>query len=505
MPTIEATGKSGLSQKAAAGVAWSGISTVGKQLLSILSLATVARVLGPGAYGVMGMAALLIVFISIIRDLGTGTAIIQRPAINNGLLSTLFWVNCCFGALIAVLAVATSPMIAAFFQQPQLVAILCAISISLWLNSAGIVHNSLLTRNMRFLPLAIADLGSGLAGYLTALACAYSGFGVWSLVYANIATSFVATVVYWLAAGWRPGFTFDRNELRTVTKFSLNLSGFGITNYFARNSDNLIIGKFLGPVPLGNYQVAYNLMLTPLQNVSSVIGQVTLPAFAQIQDDNERFRSAYLRSSSIIALLTFPMMAGLGIVADPLVRTILGTKWLGAISIFQVLAPVGLVQSVQSLVGAIYIAKARTDWFFRWGLYTVAVLVTAFLIGVRFGALGVAIAYCATYFVLMLVPGFLIPFSLIGLQLRDYFLALLPQTLLTLGMSIVCWLWLHYITLYGITNNWVRLITTSLLGAILYIAALYIRPIPAVRHIAEILSNSSNRLARKIVTAVERR
>jgi teichuronic acid exporter len=101
MRTSEASAEpAGLSQKAAAGVAWSTVSTAGKQVLSILSLATVARVLGPGAYGVMGMAALLIVFIGIIRDMGTGTAIIQRPAITDRLLSTLFWVNCLFGALL---------------------------------------------------------------------------------------------------------------------------------------------------------------------------------------------------------------------------------------------------------------------------------------------------------------------------------------------------------------------------------------------------------------------
>jgi PST family polysaccharide transporter len=453
----------------------------------------------------MGMAALLIVFISIIRDLGTGTAIIQRPTITNGLLSTLFWVNCGFGALIAMLVVATSPIVAHFFHQPQLTPILCAISISLWLNSAGIVHNSLLMRNMQFRPLAIADLGSGLAGYVAALISAYSGLGVWSLVYANITAAFTSTAVYWATAAWRPDLEFDRHELRTVAKFSLNLSGFGLTNYFARNSDNLIIGKVLGPVALGNYQVAYNLMLTPLQNVSSVIGQVTLPAFAQIQDDNERFRSAYLRSSSIIALLTFPMMAGLGIVADPLIHCVLGSKWLGAIPIFQILAPIGLIQSVQTLIAAIYIAKGRTDWFFRWGLYTCAVLIAAFLVGVRFGAVGVAVAYFITYLVLMMVPGFLIPFSLIGLRMRDYLWALFPQALLTAGMSIICWLCLYSLGVYGITNNWVRLITTSLLGAGVYTIALYLRPIPAVRHITEILGRSNNRLALKFVSIIESR
>ncbi len=377
-----------LSHKAVVGVGWSSISTAGKQVLSVLSLATVARLLGPGAYGIMGMAALLLVFISIVRDMGTGTAIVQRPSITNRLLSTLFWVNSAFGLLLTLTVVAVSPLMARFFGEPRLIAILSTISLSLSLNSAGIVHNSILLRNMQFKALAVADLGSGFVGYIVALTCAYSGLGVWSLVYANIANSFTSTAVYWIACRWRPSAEFDGKELKGVTRFSLNLSGFGLVNYFARNSDNMIVGKVLGPVALGNYQVAYNLMLTPLQNVSSVIAQVTLPAFSQIQGDNARFRSAYLRSSSIISLLTFPMMAGLGVVADPFIRAILGLKWTAAIPVFQILAPVGLLQSVQTLVGSIYIAKARTDWMFRYGVYSCVVVVTAFLIGVRFGTVG---------------------------------------------------------------------------------------------------------------------
>ncbi len=151
-------------------------------------------------------------------------------------------------------------------------------------------------------------------------------------------------------------------------QFSLNLSGFGIVNYASRNADNLIIGRVLGSIQLGYYQMAYNLMLAPIQNISSVISQVAYPAFSRIQDDNERFRSAYVRSCALIALVTFPVMAGLAVIADPLVRVILGSKWIGAIRIFEILAPVGLLQSVQTTVGQIYTAKARTDWMFRWGL-----------------------------------------------------------------------------------------------------------------------------------------
>ena len=155
---------------------------------------------------------------------------------------------------------------------------------------------------------------------------------------------------------------FDTNEIRSVSRFSLNLSGFGVINYFARNADNdIIVGRSLGQVSSSSYyQMAYTLMLYPIQNISSMISQVLLPAFSAIQSDDERLRSAYVRSCMLIGLVTFPLMAGLAVVADPFVRVVLGTKWIPAIRVFQILAPVGLIQSIQTTGGSIFVAKGRS-------------------------------------------------------------------------------------------------------------------------------------------------
>jgi len=491
MPVSKTTETPGLAQSAAAGVAWSTISTAGRQFVSIASLATVARLLGPGAYGVMGMATLVTVFIANFRDLGTGTAIVQRLTITDRLLSSLFWVNCVLGLCLSLIIVAASPLAAHFFGAPQLAAILSVIAVSFWSTSLGVVHNSVLLREMRFKALAVADLGSALIGYGVALGCAYSGLGVWSLVFANVAASTTNTAMYWIASTWRPSFVFDKSEVRSVGKFSLNLSGFILVNYASRNSDNIIVGKMLGSAPLGNYQMAYNLMLTPLQNVSTVIAQVTLPAFSQMQNDDARFRTAYIRSSGVVALVTFPMMAGLCIVADPFIRAVLGAKWIAAIPVFQILAPVGLLQSIQTLVGSIYMGKGRTDWMFRFGVFFSVVVVTAFLIGVRFGISGVAWAYFIAYFGVLAYPGFVIPFRLIGLKFRDFAAALAPQILLTTIMSAICWTALHTMTAVGVTNPWIKLVSTSALGVIIYLVGLAtVRP-PVVAYVIAVLRASN--------------
>ena len=481
-----------LTQKAVTGTAWSALSTVGKQILSIASVATVARMLGPSAYGVMAMANLLILLIGTIRDLGTGTAIIQRATISDRLLSSLFWVNLLVGLGAASLVAGGSPFMAQFFHTPVLLPILSVLSISFWLSSCGIVHNSLLFREMQYKKIAIADLSSAFIAYLVALTCAYRGLGVWSLVFANLSNSLSSTLFYWIFAPWRPRLIFDRNEVRSVTGFSLNLSGFVLMNYFSRNADNIIVGKVRGQSELGDYQMAYNLMLTPLSNITAVIAQVTFPAFSRIQQDNQRFRSAYVRQSMLVGLITFPLMAGMGVLADPMIRAILGAKWVGAIPIFQILAPVGLMQSIWTLVGQIYTAKARTDLMFRMGLATSIVLVIAFLVGVRSGATGVATAYALTFLFLIIYPTFAVPFKLIELRFRDFVTALSPQLLITLCMSIVCFAWLQLLNRVGVLNAWSRLLSTAFLGALVYIA-LMVMFRPVVMNVLDEILNASRR------------
>ncbi len=491
MPATEPTqAPPSLTQRAVVGTAWSGLSTVGKQILSIASVATVARLLGPRAYGVMGMATILIVFILNFRDLGTGSAIIQRPVLTRALISSLFWVNCCFGLFLAAFVCAVSPLVAHFFKTPELVPILCVLSVSFWLTSCGITHNSLLYREMRFRTLAAVDLSAAAAAYIVALVSAFRGFGVWSLVFANIANSIVSVTGYWFGAKWRPAWEFAVDEVRSVARYSLNLSGFGIVNYFSRNADNITVGKVLGQSALGDYGMAYNLMLTPIQNISSVIAQATFPAFARIQEDNERFRLAYTRSSMLIGLISFPVLAGMGVVADPMIRTILGTKWLGAIRVFQILAPVGLAQSIYTTVGQIYMAKSRTDLLFRWGVVQTCILVASFLIGIRWGVLGVAAAYCITFLCITMPPAMMIGFRLIGLKISDFVRALMPQLGITSGMALLCWLWLRFLAALGVSTPWVLLFSTVILGATFYVMAFLILWPDVMDHLETALTSS---------------
>lgn len=211
------------------------------------------------------------------------------------------------------------------------------------------------------------------------------------------------------------------------------MTGFNLFNYFARNADSVLIGRFLGAQDLGYYSLAYRLLLYPLQTVSHVIGRVMFPVYAQLQTDDARFRRAYLKTTGAIAFVTFPMMLGLMMCARPFVLTLFGAQWMPVIPLVMILAPVGMLQSIVTTVGAIYLAKGRTDYMLRWGIVTGILAMVAFAIGLPWGVRGVAVAY-ALATAICLIPNCVIPFRLIQLRIGELRSALLRPFICSAAM-----------------------------------------------------------------------
>ncbi|HGE70256.1 TPA: hypothetical protein ENX78_05430 [Candidatus Poribacteria bacterium] len=218
--------------------------------------------------------------------------------------------------------------------------------------------------------------------------------------------------------------------------FGLNLTGFNVVNYFARHLDNLLIGRFLGSSELGVYSLAYRIMLFPLQNVSGVIGRVMFPALSVVQEDKAKVRDVYIRSTRLIAFVTFPISVVLLVLAPQFVRIVFGEKWERVIFIIQILSAVGLIQSIATTVGWIYQSQGRTDIMFKWGIFATTSAAVSFAIGLKWNIEGVAVAYAICSF-LLLYPSLAIPFRLIGLKFRGYIMRLGSTIIATILMGMV--------------------------------------------------------------------
>ena len=464
-------GERGMMAAVVKGTGWTVVSRLGSQVFSIVSVTIVARLVAPEAYGLVGMAQVLIGFAGLFRDIGTAAAIVQRQDLDEELLSSVFWLNLALGAAVTAACLAIAPGVAWFYRQPAVLPVFQALSLSFLIASCSNVHAALAMRRFQFARITAAELSGGAAGLLAAVTGALLGAGVWSLVAGALANAAVATLVFVAAVRWRPQARFSPAKLRALASFGLNLSGFNMVNYFGRNTDNLLIGKFLGATPLGFYGFAYNLMLYPVQAVAQTLGRVLFPAFARMQDDYQRLGHAYLRACAAIAFLTFPMMAGVAILAAEFVAVLLGPRWAPVAPVLRILAPVGLVQSVVTTVGHLYTTTGRTDLMFRWGSLASLLMVMSFVAGLPWGMLGVAAAY-ALVMMLMAVPLLWLAMRLIGLPLRAMARTLQPVAACTAVMAAavaalrygLLWLGLPAITVLG---------CCTAAGAAVYFALMY--------------------------------
>ena len=388
-----------------------------------------ARLLSPADYGVYAILMVFVGFFTVLAGLGVAQAVVYLDHPSDRMLSSIFYLNLAVGVVLYGLMFVLAGPIASFYDNPQLVQFLRLIALVFVVGALNTVQQALMEKRLNFQRVILFDLTSQVAGTAVGLGAAFSGYGVLSLIYATLAGASAKTVLLWLGSGWRPRLIFAMADVKTVARYCFNLTGFSIINYFSRNADNFLIGKYVGASALGVYNIAYNIMLYPLSNVSSVIVRVLFPAMASMKHDTARLKRAYLKVISFIALVTFPLMAGLSVVADTFVAVVFGVKWLDLAPLLIILAPVGLIQSVVTTVGTIYTARGTTGLMFKLGSWNACVTVLAFVVGLPFGVEGVAVSYAIAN-LLMLYPNLKYAWSQIGLGvgegllvLKDYFVA----------------------------------------------------------------------------------
>ena len=348
-----------LYSKTTSGIRWSAVSYIGRQIVQFFSLAVFARLLTPSQFGLVGMALVVVNFILIFKDLGTSSAIIQRRELSQNLLSSIYWFNVLFGLITSIITFIVAPFIAQFYNEPQITPILRVLSLVFVISGLSILHQTLLQRDQKFNRLAIIELSATGFGAITGIVAALNNAGAWSLVIQALTYSSSTTVLLWIFNYWKPRMKLRWIDVKSISNYSLNLTGFNITNYFARNLDNILIGRYLGSQQLGYYTLAYQIMITPVQVVSNIVNRVMFPAYSQIQDDIPRFQRIYIRTAGAIALISFPLMLGIMVVNQPLISTIFGSTWMPVSIIILILAPVGMAQSIGTTVGVIYQAKGR--------------------------------------------------------------------------------------------------------------------------------------------------
>jgi O-antigen/teichoic acid export membrane protein len=430
---------SDLKRRALTGISWSVVSQIGRQSVRFVVGILLVRLLTPRDFGLIGMVIVFTGFAELFTDLGFGAALIQKKELEQRHLNSVFWMNVVVGLLLTIIVGAVAPIIAEFYENPELSLMTAVIALSFAIGSVKVVQSSLFQKNMEFKKLAFIEITALMVSGITSVAMAYNGCGVWSLVAQSLITTSVTVAMMWTLSRWRPSFSFDSGAMKELWGFSANLTGFNVLNYWVRNGDNLLIGKIVSADALGLYTRAYSLMLLPITQITHVISGVMFPAMSEIQGDIEKSRRIYLYSNRIIALITFPMMTGLFAVSEAFVLFLFGDRWMEMIPILKVFCITGIGQSVGTTVGWIYTAQGRTDIMFKWGLFSGMVYILSFIAGLPWGAFGVALSYTVFNYLIIWYPAWAIPGRLINLTFVDMVKNLAGPFYCSVTMGVITW------------------------------------------------------------------
>jgi PST family polysaccharide transporter len=477
--------KKGLGARTARGGAITFAAQSFKFLVGLGATMVLGRLLRPSHYGLIGMVAVVTGFVSMFKDLGLSAATVQREEITSKQVSTLFWVNVSLSVAVGLLTAALAPAVAWFYGEPKLMSITFVYAFGFLFGGLTVQHEALLQRQMRFAVQVICEMIALVATITVSITLAWRGAGYWALVAGHLTTSFVYMIGIWTVCRWRPGRPARDSGVGSMLRFGGNLTGFGIVNFFARNLDNMVIGRVWGSQQLGLYVKAYQLLTLPIDQINAPITTVAIPALSRLNDSPERYRHAYLRIIEKIAIITMPGIALLIATADSVVRIVLGSQWTDAGRIFAALGVAALVQPIANTTGWLFISQGRTRDMFRYGIVASTIIVAAILIGLPWGAVGVATAY-ALVWVTIVTP---VLFYWVGrkgpVRPRDFYITVAPAFCAALAVLLVLWLFRGWA---GIVSPIARLGVSLGIACVVALLVLYIIPAGrrALRDFAEV-------------------
>lgn len=463
-----------LRQQAAKGVIWTAAQSWGARAVSFLITLVLARLLSPDAFGLVAFATVFIAFAQIFLDQGFSDAIVQRPHLQPEHLDTAFWTNILTGCLLTAMGILAAKPLEMLFNKPQLAAVVAWLSVNFLIGSFSSVQQAILKRQLAFKSLAVRSLAATIISGIVAVVVAFLGFGVWSLVAKMLVNSLVYVLALWRVSNWRPGFHFSVPHFKELYRFGINIVGSNFVDFFSRNSDNFLIGFYLGTTALGYYTLAYNLMSVMTELLIAVPNAVVFPTFSRLIDEPARMKQSFYEVTQLQSIIAFPIFLGMLILAPEVVIFLYGQDWAPSIPVAQVLMLMGILFSAFYFYGNVIKAAGQPASRFR--ILTLASIlnVIGFLIAVHWGIIAVAISYVIVEYAVLPVY-FLVIRRLIHVTFRSHLQQYIPAFCSSLAMiAVVLGMKLAIGDGFGLL---VRMIGLSVAGVLTYLLVLYfIRP-----------------------------
>ena len=369
--------------------------------LHFVWMIVIARLLLPSDFGLVAMAAPFMMLANLMSGLGIGHAVIQRPILSHGELSNLYWVSLAIYTIAGALLMASAPLVEAFYGVPEVAQITLVYSAILVLNGAGAIHGTILLRRLKFTHQETIAFTSRLVGILAGLVTAWALRSFWALVVMQAAASICRLAMIWIVSDWIPG-KFRRDvHIGGLLRFGANIAIARLMNFITDNVDTILIGKIWGQTALGFYDRAFKLLVGPTGRTTGAIAGPAKAIMSRLVSEPQTYRRAFLSLNRLALLAVAPGILWAVMLAGDLVPFLLGPGWNEVVPIFQAFGVLAVMRVMVVMFNWLFIAEGRSAEFRRWGIFRAAVIVTALVIGVQWGPVGVAAAYAGVVAVVL--------------------------------------------------------------------------------------------------------
>jgi O-antigen/teichoic acid export membrane protein len=459
-----------LRLRALSAVRWTTLAAFSRAALQLAQLTILARLLAPEDYGLMAMVVVVLGFGMIFADLGVNSAYVQRQDVTPAERSSLFWLNVGVSVGLTILVITLSRPIAWFFGDERLVPLLVLAATTFVIGALGQQLRMDAEKALEFSLVVPLEIGAGVLGFISAVAAALAGWGVYSLILGAIVTAASATALAWvfLARGWRPMWRFRVADVRSYLGFGGAVVGTNIVNQVNKDIDLLLGGRMLAASVLGLYSLPRQIVFQVHGMVNPIVIRVGFPLIAQVQRDVSRVGVIYLKTLNMTSSINAPLYAGLAFFAPEIVRIVFGEKWIASADLLRLLAIWGFIRSTANPVGSLLLGMGRASLQLKWNLALLFIVPPVLWGGSRFGVTGLAWALLGLSAALF-VPGWMILVrSVCRVGLLDYSVAALRPFLIAVASIIPA-----YVLTAGIESDHIRLVAAMAFSVPAYLGVSY--------------------------------
>lgn len=420
-----------LNKQVILGVKWTTIGTLSVTLSNVLKISVLARFLSKDDFGVFALVTFFLGFFNLFSDMGLTTAILHKQEIKKSEYASLYWFNIAFCIVLYLLLLLVAPIISDFYNEPKLDFLINVLGLSIIINSIGLQFRTIETKNMSFKYISIFDIIASVASLLCAIWLAIKGYGVLSLVYSIILQYTISNILLLLMGIKKFGilFYFKFKDLKPFLKIGSFQVGGQLSNFFNRNLDILIIGKFFSQEVLGGYSLAKELVFRPAQLINPILTKVAAPTLAKFQNNMLLLKETYLKLVNIVSSINVITYTILIIFAPIIIQIFYGEGYDNIVILVRILSVYMIFRAIGNPIGSLVIATGRTDVEFIWNTVLLILMPIVVYVGAMFGIVEVSVALTVVMMLLFLPSWYFLVRKMCGATLKEYLSAILAINL----------------------------------------------------------------------------